>query len=208
MVDHRIDPLHGKNGLLQPPGINAYAACDLRPQVRHTVLVQVHHSSQAGVLGEDLRILRVIQVVLYASQVCHLPYQVREYGVIDGGSTIRGPDKPLQAVAGVNDIVFHLFIALALDLYSARRRGHQIHEHQSGQLQAAHHNLHARPGIAPTGPGILLVGHRQRIHPQANEQLVTKPHSPVLPVDLPIRGVEYVVGHHLKGGEMPPAPPH
>ena len=147
-------------------------------------------------------------VVLYASQVCHLPYQVREYGVIDGGSTIRGPDKPLQAVAGVNDIVFHLFIALALDLYSARRRGHQIHEHQSGQLQAAHHNLHARPGIAPTGPGILLVGHRQRIHPQANEQLVTKPHSPVLPVDLPIRGVEYVVGHHLKGGEMPPAPPH
>ena len=80
------------------------------------IFVQIHHARQPGVLGEDLRILRILEVVLYPGQIGHLSDQIREDGVIDGGRALGGPDESLQAVAGVYDVVLHLLISLALDL--------------------------------------------------------------------------------------------
>ena len=87
MVHHSIDPLHRLDGLLQLLGRDAYAAGNLLSQIRHAVLIQIHHSRKPCILGEDLGVLRIVQVVLDSGQVGNLSYQIRENGIVDGRRT-------------------------------------------------------------------------------------------------------------------------
>ena len=123
MVHHGIDALHGLDGLLQLLRRDADAARNFPAQIQHAVLVQIHHASKAGILGEDLGILSILQIVLDARQVGHLPDQIGKNSIVNGRRALGGPDKPLQTVAGVHDVVVHLLIRLVLDLDGPTGRG-------------------------------------------------------------------------------------
>ncbi len=207
MICDGVDPLQGRDDLVELLRRDPYIGGHPPPEVPEASLLQVDHPGEAGVRGEDPGPLVVGYGRFEPRQVRYGGDDLGEDGVVYRRRALGGPDEPLEAVAGVDDVVLHPIVPLSLDLVFAPRRDLHIHEDEGCELQAADHHLDAGSGVPPSGPGRLLVGDGQGIGPQAQKELVAEGDGPVLPVDLLLGGVEDVVGHHLEGGEVAAAPP-
>ena len=130
---------------------------------------------------------------------------LREYRIVDGGRALRCPDKAFEPVAGVDDPELHRVVHLAVQVV-ARLAGllpPEAHEDERCDLKTANEDFHARPGIPAADPRVLLVGDLVDVAANGGDELVAEFDGPVLPVDLLVRGVEGMVGHHLERGEVP-----
>ncbi len=114
--------------------------------------------------------------------------------------TLARPDEPFEPVAGVDHRERHRLQRLPV--------ANVLHEHERRQLEARGSHAQGRPEVPAAFPDLLLVGDRLRVGAQLlREELVAELDRPLLEVDLVVRPVERVVGHHLEEGHVAPAPP-
>ena len=83
----------------------------------------------------------------------------------------------------------------------------EAHEDQGRDLEAANHDLDARPRVPAAYPRVLLVRDLLEVAANRGKELVAEFDRAVFPVDLLARGIECVVGEHLEGGQVPPGLP-
>ncbi len=201
LLDRDDDPLKPLDGYVDRLG-------DLLPEVVEVRPGDVHNPGEPGAEPHDLRELRVVEEMLEVRRTHQAVHHLRKDRIVDRRRPLRGPDEPLEAVAGIHDIEPHRVVGLPVHIDGRLivLLPPEVHEDERRDLKAADEHLDGCPGVSAAVPGVFLITDPVKVAPDRRDELVAEGDRLFLPVDLLFGGVEGVMRHHLKERQVAPRP--